>query len=90
MPPKNKGNRSACKQISHLGHKVRIYGPYIHRDKSCHVILIFEDGHRRSLSLPKFLMENLLNRPLKKKEWVKHKDGNVKNNELANLILMEE
>lgn len=61
-----------------------IYGPYKRKDGREHVI-IRENGKNKTVSYPKYLMECHLGRFLKDDETIHHKDGNVTNNDISNL-----
>jgi transcription elongation factor Elf1 len=65
-----------------------IYGPYTRKDGRQHVIL-YKDGKRRTISYPKFLMEQHLGRQLEEDETVDHKDCDFTNNDLDNLRVIE-
>ncbi len=70
---------------------MKIYGPYTRKeDNRQHVILIKDDGTRRTVSYPKFLMEQYLGRELHPDlETVDHIDRDVTNNELSNLRIID-
>lgn len=64
----------------------RVYGPYLRKDGRKHVILIYADGSRRTVSYPKWLNEKRLGRELDPNlETTHHKDQNVNNNRHSNL-----
>lgn len=63
----------------------RVYGPYKRKDGRKHVIIIFPNGNRKTVSYPKYLIEKQLNRFLDKDETVDHIDGNFHNDALSNL-----
>ena len=67
----------------------RVYGPYERLDGRSHVIIIFKDGKRKTVSYPKYLKEIELDRYLKENETVDHIDGNFKNNDLSNLQVLD-
>lgn len=68
---------------------VRVYGPYYRADGRQHVITIDAAGVRRTVSYPKWLMEQRLGRKLDPvMETVDHIDGNYENNSLSNLRLV--
>ena len=66
---------------------MRIYGPYTRKDGRQHVILI-EDGKRRTVSYPKYLLEQKLGRFLLPNETCDHIDGDFTNNCLDNLQVL--
>ena len=66
----------------------RIYGPYKRKDGRAHVIAIDKDGNRRTVSYPKFIMENHIGRYLLENETVDHKDTDFTNNDLINLRIV--
>ena len=67
----------------------KIYGPYLRKDQRMHVIIIFPEGRRTTVSYPKYLMECHLNRFLDKNETIDHIDGNFNNNAFDNLRIMD-
>lgn len=67
----------------------RVYGPYKRKDGRKHVVLVYYDGSKQTVSYPKFLMEKKLGRPLKPTEVVHHVDHNFQNNSYANLQVTE-
>lgn len=66
---------------------MKVYGPYTRKDKRKHVIILYDDGRRRTVSYPKFLMEQHLGRELGPDVTVDHLDRNFDNNEISNLRL---
>ena len=67
----------------------RVYGPYDSHDGRKIVIVIDENGHRRTVSYPKFLLEQELGRQLDQDlETVDHVDTNKDNNDLSNLRIV--
>lgn len=66
----------------------RVYGPYKRSDGREHVILI--DGeHRRTVSYPKYLMEQKLGRELDPdEETINHKNGDFTDNRWENLEII--
>lgn len=67
---------------------MKIYGPYIRKDNRQHVIIIYEDGSRKTKSYPRYLLEQHLNRELLDHETVDHIDGDFTNNSIDNLQLL--
>ncbi len=69
---------------------MKIYGPYTRKeDGRQHVILVNMSGKRRTVSYPKWLMENALGRILDPDlETTHHKDRNFNNNDLENLEIL--
>jgi HNH endonuclease/MYM-type Zinc finger with FCS sequence motif len=67
----------------------KVFGPYHRRDGRQIVIILDDDGNRRTVSYPKYLMEQHLGRPLDPNmETVDHIDSNFDNNNLDNLRLV--
>jgi hypothetical protein len=69
----------------------RIYGPFRNgKDSERKIMIIIEDdGTRRTVSYPKFLMEEHLGRRLDPdKETVDHIDFDINNNDISNLRLV--
>lgn len=67
----------------------RVYGPYIRSDHRMHMMIIFYDGTRKTVSYPKYLIEVAFGRLLEDTEVVHHIDGDVRNNALTNLEVIE-
>lgn len=67
---------------------MRVYGPYLRKDGRQHVIVI-TGSNRRTVSYPKFLMEQKLGRQLDPDlETVDHIDGDFTNNNFSNLRII--
>lgn len=66
---------------------MKIYGPYTLPDGRKHVI-VYQKGKRRTVSYPKFLIEQALGRILHSDEEVHHKDEDFTNNSLDNLEVL--
>lgn len=66
----------------------KIYGPYLGKDGRYRIILKFNDGTKKGMSYPKYLMEKYLERYLEENETIDHIDGNPLNNELSNLRVL--
>lgn len=68
---------------------MKVYGPYIRKDGRKHVIIISEDGTRKTVSYPKWLMEQHLGRQLDPNlETIDHIDGDFTNNDISNLRII--
>lgn len=67
---------------------MKVYGPYTRKDGRQHVI-IYENGNRKTVSYPKYLIESKLNIKLTDTETVDHIDGNFLNNDFSNLRVVE-
>lgn len=64
----------------------KVIGPYLNkRDNRAFVILVYEDGSRKTTSAARYLVEKSLNRSLEENEFVYHKDRNKGNCNLDNL-----
>lgn len=67
----------------------KTYGPYRRSDGRQIVIILNDDGTRRTVSYPKFLLEQHLGRELDSDtETVDHWDSNMHNNDISNLRIM--
>ena len=67
----------------------KVYGPYTRKqDDRSHIVILFPNGVRLTVSYPKYLMECKLERYLEDSEEVHHKDEDVTNNEIGNLKVM--
>ena len=68
---------------------MRVYGPYDRRDGRQHVVVVYDDGSRRTVSYPKYIMEAHLGRVLDpNNETVDHIDRDVTNNRIDNLRII--
>lgn len=67
----------------------KVYGPYFRKDGRQHVLIYFKDGTRKTVSYPKWIMENHIKRILNKNETVDHQDRDFTNNDLSNLIIRD-
>ena len=68
----------------------KVYGPYLRKDGRQHVILIYENGRRRTVSYPKFLVEQRLGRELDPDtETIDHLDTDFNNNNIDNLRILD-
>lgn len=78
------------KSDSYHGVQMRVYGPYKRNDGRSHVILIDDKGNRRTVSYPKYIMEQHLGRELDPdKETIDHINGDFTNNNLSNLRVID-
>lgn len=66
----------------------KVHGPYLRPDGRKHVVVMLNDGKRKTVSYPKFLMEQKLGRPLGKDETVDHKDRDFTNDSFDNLQVL--
>lgn len=66
---------------------MKVYGPYTRKDGRQHVIL-YENGKRKTISYPKYLLEQHLGRSLLEHETCDHIDGDFTNNSLENLQVL--
>ena len=66
----------------------KVYGPYLAKDGRLRVVLCHPSGQMKTVSYPKYLLENSLDRLLSRDETVHHLDGNPRNNELPNLCVI--
>ena len=66
---------------------MKVYGPYTRKDGRQHVIL-YQDGKRKTVSYPKFLLEQKLGRSLLPNETCDHIDNDHTNNCLENLQVL--
>jgi hypothetical protein len=66
-----------------------VLGPYQHENGRKHVVVIEDDGSRRSVSLPKHIMEEHLGRILHPDlETIDHLDCDFQNNDISNLRIV--
>jgi HNH endonuclease len=63
----------------------KVLGPYLRKDGRKHVILYFNDGSKRTVSYPKWLVENHIKRRLNDNETVDHFDRDYTNDNIDNL-----
>ena len=68
----------------------KTYGPYFNgKDRRKIIIIVEDDGSRRSISYPKWLMEKHLGRPFDpNEETVHHRDYNHDNDAIENLTII--
>lgn len=67
---------------------MKVCGPYRRKDGRQHVI-IFNEGKRRTMSYPKYIMEQYLGRSLSSTETVDHIDRDFNNNNVSNLRVVD-
>lgn len=67
---------------------MKVYGPYTRKDGRKHVI-IYENGKTKTVSYPKFLMEQKIGRQLSDDETVDHVDRNFQNDAIENLQILK-
>jgi hypothetical protein len=68
---------------------MKVHGPYRRRDGRQIVIVVENNGKRRTVSYPKWLMELQMGRKLDPNlETVDHIDSNFENNDISNLRIM--
>lgn len=65
----------------------KIYGPYLRKDGRQNLVIITDDK-RYTISYPKWIMEQHLNRKLEDWETVDHIDNNPLNNDITNLQIL--
>lgn len=66
---------------------MKLYGPYSRSDGRKHVIL-YDQGKRRTVSYPKYLMEQHLGRSLTEDETVDHINGDCTDDRIENLQIL--
>ena len=62
-----------------------IYGPYTRKDGRKHVIIVYKDGRRKTMSYPKFLVEKRNGYHLSTDTTIDHIDTDFTNNDENNL-----
>jgi hypothetical protein len=69
---------------------MKVYGPYKRKDGRQHVVVDDGTGKLKTVSYPKYLVEQLLGRKLDpEKETIDHIDGDFTNNSLENLRVID-
>lgn len=68
---------------------MKVYGPYEQKNGRLYVVLRDDDGVQRTVSYPKFLVEQQLGRGLGPDETVDHIDRNFHNNDPENLQVLD-
>jgi hypothetical protein len=68
----------------------KVYGPYFNGNEERQIVIIVDDdGNRRTVSLPKYIMEQHIGKPLDKDEGtVDHLDCDYSNNNIENLRIV--
>jgi hypothetical protein len=66
---------------------MKVYGPYFRKDGRQHVI-ISVDGKKKTVSYPRYLIQQVIGRELTDLETVDHIDGDFTNNDLNNLQIL--
>ena len=66
---------------------MKVQGPYTRKDGR-QVVCFYEDGVRKQMSYPKYLLEQKLGRPLRPGETCDHIDNDFTNNSLDNLQVL--
>ena len=66
---------------------MKVYGPYTRKDGRQHVIL-YQDGKRKTISYPKYLLEQKLGRLLLCNETCDHINGDHTDNRFENLQVL--
>lgn len=72
-----------CKMI----YEGKIYGPYLRKDGRQHVVVLF-NKKKITVSYPKFLVENHINRKLSLDETIDHINKDFSDNNLSNLRII--
>lgn len=68
---------------------MKTYGPYVAKDGRYRCMIVHEDGRRQIVSYPRLVMEAHLGVSLSPEVDVHHKDGNVANNDVSNLEVID-
>lgn len=66
----------------------KVHGPYFNREGRQIVIVVYTDGHKKTKTYARWVMEKHLNRELDSSETVDHIDGNVLNDKIENLQIL--
>lgn len=65
-----------------------VYGPYTRKDGRMHLVVVFPNRKKSTVSYPKYLVETSIGQYLNADEVVHHIDGNPNNNKLDNLEIV--
>ncbi len=68
---------------------MKVYGPYKGKDGRWRTVIYKHGVGRRTMSYPRYVMEDHLGRALTSTEDIHHKDGNTDNNALDNLTVVK-
>lgn len=67
---------------------MKMHGPYKRKDGRKHLVVIYDNGSRGSISYPKWLVEEHIGRKLTDWETVDHIDGDFTNDSISNLQIL--
>ncbi len=67
---------------------MKVYGPYTRKDGRMHLVIVNDDKTKKTISYPKWLMQQHLGRELTDDETVDHIDGNIFNNDISNFQIL--
>lgn len=67
---------------------MKVYGPYTRKDGRQHVILIDDNNNRKTISYPRYIMQEYIGAELEENETVDHIDGDFTNNDISNLQIL--
>lgn len=72
------------------GDGFKVWGPYKRKDNGRQLVIVVDNnGNKRTISYPKWLLELQMGRPLDPDlETVDHKDSDINNNDLSNLRIV--
>lgn len=63
----------------------KVYGPYTRNDRRQHVVVVYSDLSKQTISYPKYLVEKEIGRTLNDNEEVHHLNNNFTDNRIENL-----
>lgn len=66
----------------------KIYGPYKRKDNREHVVIVWPNGMKQTVSYPKYLTEIRIDQYLNKDETIDHIDGDFTNNNPSNIQIL--